>query len=175
MRILQRLCLILAVAMLLGSDAGAVAELRMHVMGGGGGYTDDMSYRHRCTVGQPAVGAAGNAVYEHYAGFWYPAYECYSDIGDSQAGIPTQYELRYGGAQPSGTTGAILFAMPEAGHVTIRLYDVTGRQIQAVVDRTVEAGYHETRIKSLGLGGGVYFCRMETRGFTATQKLVLLR
>lgn len=38
-----------------------------------------------------------------------------------------------------------------------------------------EPGYHETALRMPGLAGGIYFCRMDAKGFSATRKLVLVK
>jgi hypothetical protein len=59
--------------------------------------------------------------------------------------------------------------------VTIRLFDLSGREIQTVLDGEVEPGYHHIHLPSSTLVAGIYFCHMEAEAFSATLKLVLLK
>lgn len=168
---LLRFTTTLAVALMLGSAASALSHQRMSVIGCGG----TVAHGHGCTIGQPVAGTAITSAHEHYAGFWYPLERQYAGVYIPTEPMPTDFDLRFAGANPAGSGGAVVFAMPLTGRVSIRLYDVTGRQVQELVDGTVSAGYHEVGVGSTGLDAGIYFCRMETRGFSAIRKLVLLR
>ena len=57
----------------------------------------------------------------------------------------------------------------------ILVFDILGREIQKVVDDTVDPGLHKVEWDPEGVAGGVYFYRMEAGGFLITKKLVLLR
>ncbi len=167
--------LVLGIALLACPRADALVVLRTSVMGCGGDHVSDPNYDHWCTVGQAAVGQTGNAYYLHYAGFWYPTSYHFSEVMDPLAGVPTAFALGYGTPNPVGAVGSVNYAVPTRGHVAIRLYDVTGRQVQTLVNGHVEPGYHEAPLRGRGLSGGIYFCRMEAEGFSATKRLVRLR
>ena len=67
------------------------------------------------------------------------------------------------------------------GHVTLRVYDVTGRLVKVLVDENAMAGgpYRATwrgrDERNHEVASGVYFYRLEAGPFTETRKLVLLR
>jgi hypothetical protein len=166
-----------AVVLLLAPRAGAEVEQRTWVVASGGGYVAGTSRDHWCTAGQPAVGISGGTLYVQSSGFWYPTQHCYpfSSVPDPTAALPTEYSLAHGSPNPLGAVGSIVYAVPVAGHVRIGLYDVTGREVQRLVDEPVESGQHEANLRTPDLAAGIYFCRMEARGFAATRKLVLLR
>ena len=166
---------ILGIALLLCPRSDALVVLRTSAMGCGGGQVSDPNYDHGCTLGQAVVGLAANAHYRHYAGFWYPTSYHYSEVLDPLAGMPIEFALGYGTPNPLGAAGSIVYAVPKAGHVTIRLFDVTGRRVQTLANGHVEPGYHEARLRPQGLAGGIYFCRMDAAGFSATKRFVLLR
>lgn len=167
--------LILAIAMAMCPRADALVVLRTSVMGCGGEYVSDPNYDHWCTIGQAAIGRAGNAFYLHHAGFWYPTSYHYSEVLEPRPGLPIEFALGYGTPNPLSAAGSIVYAVPTQSHVAIRLFDVTGRQLQTLVNGHVEPGYHEARLRPQGLSGGMYFCRMDAEGFTATKRFVLLR
>jgi hypothetical protein len=76
---------------------------------------------------------------------------------------------------PFNPTTAIHYELARAEHVTLRLYDVTGREIRALVDEEQSAGSKSVILDARGLASGVYFYRLETPSFTAERKLVLAR
>ncbi len=175
MRMLLRLACCIVIGFLFGSPSGALVCQRLHVVVGGGGHGSTSVHRHWCAIGQPVVGRAMTSVHEHHAGFWYSSEGSCSGIPCPTLQPPTDFELRYAGGNPADTGGAIVFATPARGHISIRLFDVTGRQVHVLAEGIVAAGYHEVGFSTMGLDGGVYFCRMEARGFSATRKLILLR
>ena len=70
---------------------------------------------------------------------------------------------------------SIRFALPDPGPVTIRLYDVAGREVRTLVDEELPAGWHRTVLEAGGLASGIYFCRMTAGEFTDARKLLLLK
>ena len=76
---------------------------------------------------------------------------------------------------PFNPTTAIRYDLARAEHVSLRLYDVTGREIRALVDEEQPAGPQSVTLDARGLASGVYFYRLETPSFSAERKLVLAR
>lgn len=82
---------------------------------------------------------------------------------------------------PNPARGAALtrFALPVAGTVDLRVYDVTGRQVRVLASGPFAAGEHQVSWAARDDTGqqllsGVYFVRMQAAGVTRTQKLLLL-
>ncbi len=167
--------LVLGIALAICPHAGALRVLRTSVMGCGGDYVSGPIYDHWCTIGQAAIGCVGNAFYRHCAGFWYPTHHHFSEVLDPLTGVPIDFSLGCGTPNPLSAAGSLVYAVPTPSHVTIRLFDVMGRQVQTLVNGHVQPGYHEARLRPDGLSGGIYFCRMEAKGFAATKRFVLLR
>ena len=74
----------------------------------------------------------------------------------------------------------VSFSLKEKGHVSLRIYDVSGRIVRNLVDEIRDAGSYETVWDGTNDGGrptasGIYFCRMEADGYERTLKMVLLR
>ncbi len=68
------------------------------------------------------------------------------------------------------------FAVPEAGRVTLRIYDAQGRAVATLFDGEVEGQtVRHVRLEASRLAAGIYFERMEYRGLRLAQKLILLR
>ena len=65
--------------------------------------------------------------------------------------------------------------VPRDSHVSMKLYDASGRQVRDLIDRSVEAGFHRVTIHASGLSSGVYFCRMTADGFVSTTPLILVK
>jgi len=75
---------------------------------------------------------------------------------------------------PVVTEAGIRYATPQAGPVTLEIFDLRGRTLET---RTfnVTAGLHEIRWDASGQPSGVYFCRLQTGGFSAMRKVLVAR
>ncbi|MGD9400850.1 MAG: FlgD immunoglobulin-like domain containing protein [bacterium] len=96
--------------------------------------------------------------------------------------IPIAEEFRLGPVSPNpfsqGTM--ITFSAPGATEVAIDIYNVHGQVVRSVFSGTADAGRHEvawdgTDSRGSRVARGVYFCRMHTGNFSATEKIVVLQ
>ncbi|MCX6843131.1 MAG: T9SS type A sorting domain-containing protein [candidate division WOR-3 bacterium] len=78
---------------------------------------------------------------------------------------------------PNPSLGApvITYSLPEAGDVSLKLYDVTGSCISVLRAGRVPAGEYSTRLDASKLSRGVYVLRLDADGFSRTRKLVIER
>jgi hypothetical protein len=72
------------------------------------------------------------------------------------------------------------YALPEAQHVRIVVYDLLGRQVRTLVDRRQDAGPHRVTWRGedggqRGLASGTYLIRLSTGGEQRVEKVVLVR
>jgi flagellar hook assembly protein FlgD len=81
---------------------------------------------------------------------------------------------------PFSPTTHLEYNIPEAGHVTLGIFNAAGRLVRTLVNREVEPGRHTESWDGTGddgalLSRGVYFARLEMAGASRVRKLVLLR
>lgn len=88
---------------------------------------------------------------------------------------PTEFALLPNYPNPFNPSTTIAFTVPDAAPVSIRLYDMLGRQVATVVDSDHTPGRYAVPFKASGLASGVYLMRMESGGFNATRSIVLMR
>jgi hypothetical protein len=98
----------------------------------------------------------------------------------SEAKVPGVYALDQNFPNPFNPTTSIRFAMKERALVTIKIYNVAGQRVRTLIDGVKGAGSYSITWdgkNNLGadVGSGIYFYKMETKGFTQTKKMVLLR
>jgi hypothetical protein len=89
--------------------------------------------------------------------------------------LPTEFRLHQNYPNPFNPTTIMKYDLPVDGHVTLKVYDVLGRQVLTLVDGLKEAGYHQSVFDARGIASGTYFYRLSVGGFTAVKKVVLLR
>lgn len=82
-------------------------------------------------------------------------------------------------ANGRGTFGnpstAISFQLPVNSHVTLKVFDVNGREVATLVDGEMPAGDHAVKFAPRDLAGGLYFYKITAGTFHATKQLVLIK
>jgi hypothetical protein len=96
------------------------------------------------------------------------------------ADIPSSYRLAQNFPNPFNPTTTIKFDMKEKGLVALKIYDVAGRLVRTLANEVRDAGAYSAvwdgrNERGAAVASGIYFYKMETAGFQATKKLVMLR
>lgn len=81
---------------------------------------------------------------------------------------------------PFNPTTTIRFEILQEGHVTLGIYDVSGRPVRTLVEGRRDARVHEVSWDGTDdagrlVAGGVYFCRLAAGAFAEVRKTVLLK
>jgi len=76
---------------------------------------------------------------------------------------------------PFNSTTQIQFTLPITQRVSLRLYDVLGREVAVLLNEMKTAGEHRLSFNGGGFSSGVYFCRLEAGKEMRTRKIVLMR
>lgn len=88
---------------------------------------------------------------------------------------PVGYALGQNYPNPFNPTTVISYSLPVRTSVTLRVYDVLGKEIATLVDERQNAGIHSTTFDAGGLSSGVYFYRLTAGSFVETKKLMLMK
>ncbi len=94
---------------------------------------------------------------------------------DVVVGIPNVFEMSQNYPNPSNPKSKIDYSIPLSGKVTLKVYDITGREVSKLVDEVKEAGYHTAEFDGSNLASGIYFYVIRADNFSATKKLVLVK
>ena len=89
--------------------------------------------------------------------------------------IPNEYYLTQAYPNPFNATTKLSYGLPEAAHITIQVYDLTGRIVATPVNGEQTAGYHNITWHSGNVSSGMYIIRMESADFKAASKVMLVR
>jgi hypothetical protein len=113
--------------------------------------------------------------------------ECVSNIitgvKEINTNIPTEFSLEQNYPNPFNPTTTIRFSIPnvETGHapslqrVSLKVYDMLGREVATLVDEDKIPGNHEVKFNGKGLASGMYIYRIQSGNFTHSKKLILLK
>lgn len=88
--------------------------------------------------------------------------------------IPLEYNIK-AYPNPFNPRTSIEFQIPKDGFVSIKVYDMLGKEIATLVDEEKSAGSYRLFFDGKNLSSGIYFLRLSTKDNTKTIKLQLLR
>jgi len=92
------------------------------------------------------------------------------------AEIPNDFYLSQNYPNPFNNVTKLVFGMPEAGDVSIKVFDLNGRLVTDLVSGNVNAGHHITLWDASSASTGIYMVRMEsTTGFKTVRKVMLVK
>ena len=89
--------------------------------------------------------------------------------------IPTSYALAHNFPNPFNPSTTIQFSLPQAGDVTLKIYNLLGEEVKTLVDEYKEIGKHSVQFNASQLASGIYFYRIQAGSFIETKKMILLR
>ena len=87
----------------------------------------------------------------------------------------TRFELGRNYPNPFNPTTLVPFSLAEAAHVSLRVYDLLGREVSVLVEGPLSAGVHEVVFEASHLPTGVYLIRMEAAGMVQIQRVTLMK
>ena len=94
--------------------------------------------------------------------------------------LPKTFYLSQNLPNPAISMTRIPFGVPKEAHITLTIYDISGKKVRTLMARTVAVGHHIINWNGKDDSGkrvakGIYFYRMEAGKFKATRKLTILR
>ena len=116
-----------------------------------------------------------------------------TSVTERQESLPAQFSLKQNYPNPFNPTTLISFSIPSPLVVSLKVYDVFGREVETLWNELTSAGFHEIHWNAAGLSSGVYFYRLsampsaqrdhvltnglivQSGSFSETRKLVLLK
>jgi hypothetical protein len=88
---------------------------------------------------------------------------------------PNPFSAEGGSASGGNPSTRIKYQIPKSNHVTLKIFDVLGREVATLVDGFESPGYKEVQFNANGLASGVYVYRLQSGKYVESKKLVLLR
>jgi uncharacterized protein (DUF362 family) len=85
---------------------------------------------------------------------------------------PNDFQLCPNFPNPFNPSTRIIFFLPRTEHVSIKVYSITGQEIETLVEGVVPAGEHDLNWSATGLASGMYICRMQAENFSETIKMI---
>ena len=99
-----------------------------------------------------------------------------AQVGTETPPIPHEYALFQNYPNPFNPSTTIKYQLPMNNHVTLKVYDLLGKEIATLVNEQKNAGTYSIQFSVKGeFGSGIYFYTLRAGNFTATKKLLLLK
>jgi hypothetical protein len=91
-------------------------------------------------------------------------------------GLPTLHDrLDQNTPNPFNPRTTIRFALAQAGHVELRVFDVRGRLVAELVNGHLDSGEHTLVFNGEELPSGVYIYQLRSGGFTESRRFTLVK
>ncbi|OGU82731.1 MAG: hypothetical protein A2W11_03265 [Ignavibacteria bacterium RBG_16_35_7] len=98
-----------------------------------------------------------------------------SGVTGNQYNTPYKFTLKQNYPNPFNPTTNIEFALPIGGFVTLKIYDITGKEIVNLINEYKNKGSYIMSFNASNLPGGTYFYRLTSGDFSEVKKMLLLK
>ncbi|MGB2867532.1 MAG: T9SS type A sorting domain-containing protein [Bacteroidota bacterium] len=89
--------------------------------------------------------------------------------------LPPAFHLGQSYPNPFNPSTRIPFSVESQGVVSLKVYDLLGREVKTLVDEYLQPGDYERTFDASGFAGGVYLYRLRSTGFLETRRVLLLK
>ena len=93
----------------------------------------------------------------------------------TNAELPLEIALMQNYPNPFNPVTTIQFTMPSMSNVTLRVFDILGREVAVLIDEEKPAGYHEVHFDASHMPSGIYMYRLETPHNQLTRRMTLIK
>jgi hypothetical protein len=69
----------------------------------------------------------------------------------------------------------ISYALPQDGFVTLKIYDVVGREVKTLVNEFKKASSYSIDFNASELTSGVYYYKLSSENFSSVKKMLLIK
>ena len=88
---------------------------------------------------------------------------------------PNEFMLFQNYPNPFNPTTIINYSIPELSLITVKIYDVLGKEVAKLVNEEKAEGTYEVEFNATALPSGVYFYRLQTGNFVEIKKMMLMK
>ncbi len=89
--------------------------------------------------------------------------------------VPDKFFLGQNYPNPFNPSTLIKFGIRESGFVTLKIYDMLGREVTTLVNSDLKSGTYEATFRADKLTSGIYFYRLSTKNYSETKKLSVIK
>jgi photosystem II stability/assembly factor-like uncharacterized protein len=130
-----------------------------------------LAYPVRCLF----IGFDGGNIYAAAADRFFRSVTIPTSVFQTPNVPPKDFSLSQNYPNPFNPSTVISYSLPANGPVTLKVYDVLGREVAVLVSGQMSAGGHSVQWNAENYPSGVYFYRLQAGSFVETKKLVFLK
>lgn len=97
------------------------------------------------------------------------------DIDNLSEVMPSEFAIEQNFPNPFNPTTKIKYQIPTASQVSLKIFDILGKEIKTIVSEEKQAGYYNVEFDGSKLSSGIYFCRLITKDYSKTIKMLLTK
>lgn len=128
------------------------------------------------TFYEPGDNASGTWSFDVYgticSGSWGPTT---ASIEAIKGKVPERFLISQNYPNPFNANTTIRFDIPKSTHVSVKIYNALGSEVETLVDKSLPPGQYKTTWNAAGFASGVYVYRIQAGDFVETKKLILLK
>ncbi|MCF8242481.1 MAG: T9SS type A sorting domain-containing protein [Melioribacteraceae bacterium] len=102
-------------------------------------------------------------------------YNLLTSIEREDETIPNEIALKQNYPNPFNPSTKISFTVPSSSNVTIKVFDILGREIQTLINKSLSPGNYEVEFNGVGLPSGLYIYKLIAGNYSSAKKMILLR
>ena len=99
----------------------------------------------------------------------------YSQIVETNGTLPNKFALFQNYPNPFNPSTKIKYEIPKESFITLKIYDVLGREVAALVNAKREAGKFEVTFNANSFPSGIYIYTLRAGEFIQSKKMILLK
>jgi len=106
---------------------------------------------------------------------WYNGSDLVTEINPVSATVPEKFSLSQNYPNPFNPTTNIQFSIIKVQYVTLKVFDILGKEIATLVNEQLKPGTYEVNFNGNKLSSGVYFYKLQSLDFSAVKSMMLIK
>lgn len=102
-------------------------------------------------------------------------FEYFSLNSEVNIGVPSNFSLSQNYPNPFNPSTKINFDLPVDGNVSLKIFDMSGKEVMSLVNEARTAGYYSVSFNAANLSSGIYFYTLSAGNFVSTKKMTLIK
>ena len=93
----------------------------------------------------------------------------------NEGSLPEEFLLYQNFPNPFNPSTVINYSIPKSSFVTLKVYDILGNEVAALINQEQPAGRYNIRFDAAALSNGIYFYTIKADNFSSTKKMILMK
>ena len=99
----------------------------------------------------------------------------FTNVGNQNNLSPRIYKLNQNYPNPFNPLSTIGYQIPKSGFISIKVYNILGREVATLVNEEKPAGTYEVHFNGENFSSGIYFYKLKAGNYSSIKKMVLIK